>query len=124
MAWLPKVTCNLDRFCEWSKLLDRPNSRYLNGAYTDGFMYVRKLSPLTLFHEFIHHIIGQTNNSTKIKYINLQLFRDFLNKLWDTVWFRFMHIKIDGKFGKGSSMNLINNVRLELNDWLDWVLCR
>jgi hypothetical protein len=99
----------------------------LYGEYLYGVIWVKKLSPLTLGHEFIHHLfrlIGNSDGGTR-------LFFDFLNCVYEEVFGFVCHkswrnqkvIQCDGKNTSQIWMQL-ETILESWNDWLDWQLCR
>jgi len=122
-----KVTTNFKEYLELTKIsLFVDLQRFFNfingkynpeGLYYNYVIWVSKLSPKLLFHEFVHHIIGHPSD---VWYINLRLFGDILNCLWDITYFRLTRLKAS----KEQSQEAIRRLKESIKDWLDWVLCR
>lgn len=114
-----KVTTDLEYYLSLGNnfLREGLDLSQVNGLYSNNVIWVRTLNPLILFHEFIHHLIGLSDDPW---YISPRLFADFLQVCWDVIYFRLTRIRIS----KERSKEALRRLRESWNDWLDWVLCR
>jgi len=118
-----KVTTDLEEYYAWTGgdrdwLKGSYGGKYpVKGMYFNGHIWVRTLNPFTLFHEFIHHIIGHSDD---VWYISVRLFGDILNCIWDISYFRLTWLRAP----KERSQEALRRLKASINDWLDWVLCR
>lgn len=92
-------------------------NKWTNGKYFEGIIWVRKLGPTTLLHEFIHHVfrsIGNHDGGTR-------LFFDFINEIYESVWGFIFH----KDWRKRIALSHMKRDAIEAwNDWLNWQLCR
>jgi hypothetical protein len=92
MRILPIVTTDIE---EYARLTGRTNSRvqsgYETGLYFNGVIWVKSLNPKSLFHEYIHHIIGHEDDP---KYVSVELYKCFLHTLWDVFYFRLTRFRV------------------------------
>lgn len=114
-----QITTDLEQYKEWTKgfatvLSLCPGTK---GLYFNGCIWISTLRPLTLGHEFIHHLIG---HSAEPFFISPRLFSDFLNVLWDVIYYRLTNFRTS----KERDREAIRRLKTSLNDWLDWILCR
>lgn len=118
-----KVTCDYKKYLRWTGgskdwiESDWPGGGEINGMYYNGFIWVRTLNPLTLFHEYIHHILGHSDD---VWYISPRLFLDILHSFWDVAYWRLTRITTSWK----RKQEAIRRIKESTKDWLDWVLCR
>jgi len=87
------------------------------GYYSNSIIWVRQLKPITLFHEFIHHVLHSIGNRDG----GTRLFFDLIDDIQDT----FYHsIRYKGWRSKRVKWIVKDIIKTSWNDWLDWMLCR
>lgn len=119
-----KVTTDAKEYFEWTggtfEWLEsdwKVDGAIKNGMYINGFIWVKTLNPLLIFHEFIHHIIGHSDD---VWYISVRLFLDIFHDLWDVAYWRLTRLHLSQE----RKQEAIKRIKFSINDWLDWVLCR
>jgi len=114
-----KVTTDPEEYYKWSgsgtarEYYSFPDFK---GCYINGIIYVKTLSPFSLGHEMVHHVIGmEVYNSA-----SLCLFRDIIQTFWDIAYYRLTRIRSP----KERSYEALRRLKESINDWLNWILCR
>jgi len=111
----PKVIYNFEEFKYY---IGNPNlilKDSIKGGYYNNIIWLKQKSPLTLFHELIHHFFRSIGNHSG----TTRLFFDFLNEVYESIWCFIRHP--DWRL----NVHLIfKNSKVFWNDWLDWVFCR
>jgi hypothetical protein len=112
----PLVTTDLKEFIKYAGHSEPPHDS-IGGLYFEGMIWVRKLRPLTIGHEFTHHVFRSFGNYDG----GTRLFFDFLNAMYEAIYGFVRHS--DWR-KKGNIHTIIKYVVIAWNDWLDWQLCR
>jgi hypothetical protein len=123
---MPKVTYDLDEYCRMTLTsLEELNAglkeRYgktakFNGLYWNGGIWVPRADFLSIFHEFIHHIIHWVPDSNNG---SARFFIDFIEMGYDCVW-GFVRYKGN----RNRIWCLVDWGKTAWNDFLDFYLCR
>ena len=119
-----KVTTDLKEYFQWTGgtfewlASDwKVDTAIKNGMYINGFIWVKTLNPLLIFHEFIHHIIGHSDD---VWYISVRLFLDIFHDFWDVAYWRLTRLHLTQE----RKQEAIRRIKESIGDWLDWCLCR
>jgi hypothetical protein len=112
-----KVTTNYEEYQKLSGS-DYVYSNTLQGLYYNKVIWLKRLGFKTLFHEVVHYILDMDIFYTRA---GIRLFCDILNSIHDGVWHSIRYDNMRSVEGKRT---FIKNLKENINDWLDWVLCR
>lgn len=107
----PKVTTDLKEFLRLTG--EKEFNLYATGLYLDGIIWLKTLSPKTLFHEMGHHIIGHTSDP---KICSIALFKCILHTLWDIFSLRYGTLRVH----KEQKNRIPKQIRESFKDFLDW----
>jgi len=93
-------------------------SRHTKGLYKEGKIWIQYKDPLTLLHEFMHHVTWSVGG---LKSASRRLLFDVIDSILDGFyhWLRYKNSRKKQRWSLTWSVILEN-----WNDWLDWVLCR
>lgn len=97
---------------------DYPVSKYTKGLYKEGRVWLGKMDPITLLHEFNHHVLWSVGG---LRSASRRLFFDLIDVIMDGFyhWLRYPNKREKQEWG------IIGDViRDSWNDWLDWIFCR
>ena len=114
---LPKVTTDINEYYKTSGGLIEELSPTTMGYYCNGHIWVRKLSPSTLAHEFTHHVfnsIGNGNGGTRF-------FLDMIDSIQQSAHHLIKYRKLMDTERKRYYIDMIKDC---IRDWLNWMLCR
>lgn len=116
----PKVTRSIGEFWKHEGKKRKPVRDGTYGLCGNKTIWVRTLSPITLLHEFVHYPIRQLHlKAIKFKSPLIVMFLDFLTHLHD-----FVNGILRYKYWRDRVHECIEVLTLDVEDWLDWVLCR
>ena len=126
-SFFPFVTTDWEEYRKRTDYRERKPEPRICGQYLYGVIWVKKLTPLTLGHELIHHFLRMIGNADG----GTRLFFDFINEIYEEVfgfvchktWRNQIRIKYRGK-STNQIWVQVEAIRESWNDWLDWQLCR